>query len=81
MQQGPSYSLPTIKKGQVRMELTVSQRSDFLVRHLQELRVHVPGTLPFRVEEELVIAAVSTNRCITQRSESQTGSQHNLTDG
>lgn len=81
MQQGPSYSLPTIKKGQVRMELTVSQRSDFLVRHLQELRVHVPGTLPFRVEEELVIAAVSTNRCITQRSESQTVSQHNLTDG
>lgn len=63
--------LPTIKKDQVCMEPTVGQRSDFLVRHLQELRIHVPGTFPFWVEEELVIAAISTNRCVTQRSESE----------
>lgn len=52
--------------------MTAGQRSDLLVRHLQELRVHVPGTLPLGVEEELVIAAVSTNRCVTQRNEQST---------
>lgn len=71
--------LPTIKKDQVRMEPTVGQRSDFLVRHLQELRIHVPGTFPFWVEEELVIAAISTNRCVTQRSESE--SVNSLVEG
>lgn len=40
-----------------------SRTSDLLVGHLQELGVHVSGTLPLLVEQELVVAAVSTNGC------------------
>lgn len=36
-------------------------RSYFLISHLQELGVHVSGTLPLLVEQKLVVAAVSTN--------------------
>ena len=45
----------------------MGQRSDFLIRHLQELGVDVSGTLPFLVEQELVVAAVSTNGCSAER--------------
>lgn len=42
------------------------QRSYFLISHLQELGVHISGTLPFLVEQELVIAAISTNGCMLE---------------
>lgn len=35
--------------------------SDIVVGHLQELGVDVSGTLPLLVEQELVVASVSTN--------------------
>lgn len=41
--------------------LLSSQRSYFSISHLQELGVDISGTLPFLVEQELVVAAVSTN--------------------
>lgn len=34
---------------------------DLLISHFQELGIYIPGTLPFLVEQELVIAAISTN--------------------
>ena len=43
------------------MSLQRVQRSYFIIRHLQELGVDVSGTLPLLVEQELVVAAVSTN--------------------
>lgn len=42
--------------------------SDLLVGHFQELGIYIPGTLPFLVEQELVIAAISTNGWIRDRS-------------
>lgn len=39
----------------------MGQGSDFLIGHLQELGVDVSGTLPFLIEQELVVAAISTN--------------------
>lgn len=36
--------------------------SKLVVRHLQELRIHVPDTLSLGVEQELVVAAVRTDR-------------------
>lgn len=37
------------------------QRSYFLIGHLQELGIHISGTLSFLVEQKLVVAAISTN--------------------
>lgn len=34
---------------------------DLLISHFQELGIYIPGTLPFLVKQELVIAAISTN--------------------
>ena len=36
--------------------------SQLVVGHLQELRIHVPDALPLGVEQELVVAAVRTDR-------------------
>lgn len=40
--------------------------SDLLISHFQELGIYIPGTLPFLVEQELVIAAISTNGWIRE---------------
>lgn len=57
-----------------------SQRSYFLISHLQELGIHISGTLPFLVEQELVVAAISTNGCMLEgnkkREEQLTNSGH-----
>lgn len=37
--------------------------SYFVISHLQELGIDISGTLPFLIEQELVVAAVSTNSC------------------
>lgn len=71
---------PTIKKVEYLLIWLWGWRSYFLICHLQELGVHISGTLPFWVEQELVIAAISTNRCTTQRNEREVVSKHNLID-
>lgn len=53
----------------------MGQRSYFLISHLQELGVHISGTLPFLVEQELVIAAISTNGCMLQGKKQEPNSQ------
>lgn len=52
--------------------LKTGQRSYFLIRHLQKLGVHVPGALPFLVEQKLVVAAVSTDGCRVKTGETRT---------
>lgn len=52
------------KTGCAIRSLQRGQRSYFLIGHLQELGVYISGTLPFLVEQELVITAVSTNGCV-----------------
>lgn len=79
----PPASFPTKRKqekkktgkGCVLRSLQRGQRSYFLVGHLQELGVHVSGTLPFLVEQELVVAAVSTNGCRRRETVSKLGPQ------
>lgn len=41
---------------------------NLLVGHFQKLGVDIPRTLPFLVEQELVVAAISTNGCIRKET-------------
>lgn len=49
------------KSGCLIGSLKRGQRSYFLIGHLQELGIHISGTLSFLVEQKLVVAAISTN--------------------
>jgi len=61
------------KKKLAASSLLMGQRSYLLIGHLQELGVHVSGTLPFLVEEEFVVAAVGTNGCRGKEKYHQVG--------
>lgn len=54
----------------------MGQGSDFLIGHLQELGVDVSGTLPFLIEQELVVAAISTNGCKIEEGKSYVSKSH-----
>lgn len=49
------------KKKKKSIESKYGLCSDLFISHFQELGIHIPRTLPFLVEQELVIAAISTN--------------------